>query len=312
MSAPTNRVIQILNLLAETSEAPLSGAQIARRLEISRATCHSIVNTLVEADYLSRDPSTKRYSLGHALVRLGNAAGRAAPLLAYAHREMQHLSDSLGLVCSATVRRGEMVIVADQTAPAGAQADGRVGQQVPYLPPFGEVFAAWASSNERTEWLQRGTGNGRATRSRRLAAVLADVRGRGYTVQRFSETSVRLGFATAELAAGLQSKRARSMVKELMAELEHRDYLDEELADPGPYPVAVISAPVFDETGRVALGLALWLQRDLMSDAIGSYGNRLVASASAIRAAAFPRSGGSVAVDDDTANRLPEDRRHSV
>lgn len=69
------RVLDVLGLFnAERSELSLSA--IAELLEWPVATAHRATATLLEREYLARDPHTKRFRLGFGVVRL------VAPLLA--------------------------------------------------------------------------------------------------------------------------------------------------------------------------------------------------------------------------------------
>ena len=61
---------------------------LARHADVSQATCHAILATLVDAGYVVRDPSSKSYSLGPAFLGLGDAAARAFPEVRVARVEL--------------------------------------------------------------------------------------------------------------------------------------------------------------------------------------------------------------------------------
>src|SRR4051794_5405754 len=76
-SPPTQGVLAVLEYLQGNVASSLTVSELAKRVGISQATCHSIVIQLADAGYLLRAPRTKRYRLGPKLVGLGRAAERS-------------------------------------------------------------------------------------------------------------------------------------------------------------------------------------------------------------------------------------------
>ena len=77
-SPPTDRVVTIVELLAEQSE-PSSVASIASRLELNRSTVTSILLALERAGWAARQPD-RRYTLGPGLLGVAEAVRESLPL----------------------------------------------------------------------------------------------------------------------------------------------------------------------------------------------------------------------------------------
>ena len=118
-SAPTARVVRVLEALRLHAGAGLRYAELAHDADVSQATCHAILATLADAGYVVRDPSTKAYSLGPALLGLGDAAARAFPEVRLAHAELDALATETGLRCHAAKVVDDAITV---VAVAGAAA----------------------------------------------------------------------------------------------------------------------------------------------------------------------------------------------
>ena len=75
MHKPTLRVLQVLDLLCETGQG-FRLSEISRMLEVPKSTLLPILQTMVEAGYISKDESEKYYP-GIALLTTGAAARNA-------------------------------------------------------------------------------------------------------------------------------------------------------------------------------------------------------------------------------------------
>jgi DNA-binding IclR family transcriptional regulator len=68
-SSTALRAFQVLEAVARNS-APLSVAEISRRVELDRATCYRMLRTIEEAGYLVRDAETKNFRMSRRVVSL--------------------------------------------------------------------------------------------------------------------------------------------------------------------------------------------------------------------------------------------------
>jgi DNA-binding IclR family transcriptional regulator len=187
-SAPAvDRAVKVLDFLAAHPAERFGVSELARRLEISKATCHAVVSSLSEAGYLLRHPGQLTYSLGPGVIALGAAAQARFGALDVARDELPELADELGVECIVSAAVGHEIVLLARAGPQTALGlAASVGQRVPLAPPLGAVFLAWSPAEVVEDWLQRSGSKG-AQRDRHQAA-LAEVRRRGYaaTVDRAS------------------------------------------------------------------------------------------------------------------------------
>ncbi len=72
---------RILRALADgNGEVGLTQAELSRRLEISKSSLHNLLRTLEAERLITRDPGSRAYRLGRALIPLGAAASQRTGL----------------------------------------------------------------------------------------------------------------------------------------------------------------------------------------------------------------------------------------
>jgi flavin reductase (DIM6/NTAB) family NADH-FMN oxidoreductase RutF/DNA-binding IclR family transcriptional regulator len=102
-----------------------------------------------------------------------------------ARSHMEALAEELEVECVASAVVGdEMVLVARAGTLRSVRLPTAVGQRIPFEPPLGTAFVAWASEPARQAWFDR---LGSAEDGDTIAALertLADVRAAGYSVGR--------------------------------------------------------------------------------------------------------------------------------
>jgi DNA-binding IclR family transcriptional regulator len=275
------RATEVLGLLAAQPDESFSYSQISQRLEINLASTHNLLLALTEAGYLVRSPVDRRFSLGPALVAIGDAALRGNPAVEEARMQMRQLSRELELETLAFVRAGTDALCVARAGPApGPGRTARVGQRIPMMAPLSSVFLAWASEAEVEQWILRaGTPSGDEARARE---ILRRVRERGYSVALEVEGRRQLGELLGELADDPRSETLRREMRAVIKELGLGRYqLREEGA--ATHRISTITAPVFDARGRVALSLTLQVfERGLSSRTIEALGHRLLRATRAV------------------------------
>ena len=283
------RAVSVLNFLAAHPGESFTLSELARRLELSKATAHAMLNTLVDAGYLLRHPARMTYSLGPALIALGAAAQGQSPALDFARDEMRSLTEELGLECLATAAAGDdMVILARSGTGRTISTALQLGQRLPLVPPLGSVFMAWATTDEIDAWLQRADDR----EIERYHLALLSVRERGYAVGLEADPRATLGKALAQLAEDTPTVRrqVRSVVEQLLDELRHDEYILTELDPKATYLVNHIVAPVFGPDGRVELALSLFgFEGPLSAAKVAAYGERLMQATRAVTKAIHGR-----------------------
>jgi DNA-binding IclR family transcriptional regulator len=280
-SPQTDRVVAVLNLLAESADSGATLSEIARRLDINRATCVHMLAALEGAGYLVRDPVDRRYHLGPALVGPGVVAARRYPALGAAREEMNQLTRTLARACFAFVRDGNHARLAHYTWDLRRPAPAlRVGDLVPLTPPLGAVFIAWAESAEVDDWLARAPSTTRD--DGQLRTALSAVRELGYVVElqpgpALLQELVRI---VQQQPDGPAVDRPRGAVSGL------HEFIAGTIVDDRQYAISSISVPVFDGDGRVSLALNLvGSDESLTGVAVRRLAAAVVAAAGRIRGA---------------------------
>lgn len=168
-----------------------------------------------------------------------------------AREEMEWIATEISARCTATARVGDDLVI---TASAGqSRRDGPatlVGQRFPFVPPTGAVFAAWLPADQIERWIGE---RGDLVRRDEYRAALAAVRRRGYSIGLLNEAQRAFAARLDALADGL-AEAASADLEELIRGLA---YDPTDLSPEVSAAVRLISAPVFDASGQVALALTL-------------------------------------------------------
>jgi DNA-binding IclR family transcriptional regulator len=284
-SPSARRAAQVLTFLAGNTEQAFTVSELARALDMNRATCQSVLMALDEDGFVRRDPKTKGYCLGPALIPLGEAALTGLRVVDEASPEVERLATDTGVECIASVANGAEMIVVARAGPSDRFGGFiRVGQTIPICPPFGIAFVAWADDAAIDTWLARAGKLPDAERKRYLASIDA-VRTRGYSVTLEIRSRERL----APVLAQLRSRRHRADADggaaehQLINQLLHEEYLLPEGEEPASHRLAQLSVPVFGPDRQVALVIGLsGFPHDLTAEEIDAYVAPLVAAADRI------------------------------
>lgn len=249
-----DRAVAVLTVLGAAPDRGLPLAEIVRRTSMSKATCHAVLASLVEARWLLRHPDGPTYRLGPGLIALGEAAQRGFPALPYAQDVMLALGEELRLECMATaVVDGEIAILAKSGVPAPLTMSAIPGQRVPLQPPLASVFLAWWPTDRVVRLMRQVAGPSGALDA--YLEGLQVVRQRGFAAGQETPSRRQLGQA---LATGARSGRtAVADAARLLHDLEAEDYQIRQLNPRAQYQLNHIAAPVFDTNGDVSLALTL-------------------------------------------------------
>ena len=274
-SASVTRVVTVIDFLVAHPGEHFGLSELARAVDMSKATAHALCTTLTDAGWLLRNPVDKTYTLGPALIAAGHAAGaRQLDLVDHARPVMEQLASLLSaqVVASSTVG-DEMVLLATTGRPGPMWLAFTVGQRVPLAPPLGTVFLAWAPAAAVDRWLER-LGPGALEEDRqRLRAALSVVRRRGYALNLEAVANLNLSRA-------LSGRDEAGALAVVVDELAHEEYLLQELEAGATYRLSQISAPVFGPDGTVALALTVvGLPEKLTGEEIPRYGRALLSAA---------------------------------
>jgi flavin reductase (DIM6/NTAB) family NADH-FMN oxidoreductase RutF/DNA-binding IclR family transcriptional regulator len=180
--------------------------------------------------------------------------------------EMERVAARLSARCIATAPVGdELVVTASAGSPDVSAPATLVGQQLPFAPPTGAALAAWKDEPELGEWLKPlASDESRADQRDRLAAV----RRRGYSVGLLNEAQ-RTFASTLDRLASDPAAIGRDDLRGLIADLKY-DPVD--LSSEAKKDIRVITAPVFDRDGDVALALTVYgFPKPEGSDGVDAY-----------------------------------------
>jgi DNA-binding IclR family transcriptional regulator len=125
-----DRAIRILTALQGARRMSLS--ELAGRLELPPPTVHGIVRTLVAHGMVSQDPSSGRYQLGPAVLRLGNVYLDTLELRSRSVTWAEELGRRTGFAVRVGVLLAEdVVIIHHEARPDGSRQMPEVGIVIP-------------------------------------------------------------------------------------------------------------------------------------------------------------------------------------
>lgn len=274
-SPAVDRAVAVLNHLAAAPRQRFTLSELARDLDLNKATAHALLATMVDVGYLVRHDDDKTYALGPALIAIGNAALESYPAATLVQEPMARLSRELDLeVVASTAIGGEIVILASAGTPRPLGINVQPGLRLPLVPPLGTVFVAWSGPREIDRWLNRLGPDASDDDLDRYRRALEVVRQRGYSVGLGGDEQQRM---VESITAGGRAARQPSAPGE--------EYALVELADDAPYTLNHIGAPVFGPDGRVALALFLiGFRGQIAADEVPRYAERLVEEATEVTA----------------------------
>lgn len=308
-SGPNSRVIDVMNFLAAHPTESFTLSEIATRLGLSNGSAHRLLTTLAEARYLSRHPKHKTYSLGMALVAIGQAALAQHRDIDVARREMARVADELGVQCYATtVVHDELLFLACEGAPQSFDPPNRVGERRPFMPPLGMGHVAWAGREAQRDWLSRVPAALADSACDHLERALDVMRVRGYGIAGSGPALRALRQFTAQPIGAQGSQGFWAGMRQLLTDLTDNEIQLLDLPDVSADGVSYISAPVFAPAGSVALELTVsGLPPHLSPGEIERYVERLRAAAAIVTSETHgrmpPPDGGPPPIKHDTVKR---------
>ncbi|MFD8496612.1 IclR family transcriptional regulator [Amycolatopsis sp. NPDC059657] len=278
-SPPTTRVLQVLDFLVAAGGKRFGLSRLARELGLSKPTCLGILTAMTDGGYLLRDPVTKTYGLGPALITAGHVAQEGFTAAGLARPLLEELADRYAAVCSASAVVGDQIVVLERTGP------GVAGQRYPFAPPVGLMYVLWGPDADFERWLAKPPTLPIKLNRGRLRQVVAECRDRGYLVESLTLAGVRLHSLLAGVAAYELPAEVRDLVGEMVSNLGERFYLAEDLAPRKKQPVNFIAAPTFNAAGAQELVLTLSVGMTITGAEIARRGQALTEAAAKVTAA---------------------------
>ena len=196
-SAPTERVVAVINFLARQS-GPVTLGQIAEGTGITRGTCLPLLRSLVASGWVVRHPRLRHYLLGQVPVALETMAREEDTWYAEARRACDDVAKASRLrVTLSVVVDLELVVIYQSIPPDPLPTThtmplyGRAGGRSPFAAPYGATLAAWMSAAERKAWIERGAPEV-ASQAAELGRRLDGIRARGFNVHRYTPMALEV------------------------------------------------------------------------------------------------------------------------
>ena len=263
----------IVRLLGSQPARSFSLAEISRELNISRATGHAILTTLVAHHWVVRDIATAAYCWGPGIASLARPASDRI-----FHGILQELAESTGTQVFLARRDANAVVVVDSVGESASGMRVDRGLRMPLVAPFGRDYVAWSSASSQRAWLE-GIGRPSTALSRRITAVLNEIRERGYAVERLSREYLRVYTALRALGGDGEPDAITQRLARAFADLTVIDVLRAELSENSTHSVATISAPIIDEDGVVSMSISAAPFTELAAADVEQLGARVRAAA---------------------------------
>lgn len=288
-SPPTERVVQVLDFLVARRGQQFGLSELARQLSISKPTCLGIVSALVASGYLIRDPQSKSYGLGPALIAAGRAAQQGFAAGPVAREHLTKLGERFGTTCTASAVVGDRIAVLELTSPPGVRPAVKVGELYPFAPPVGLMYVLWDGDDRLEAWLRRKPTLPVRLDRERLGRVVTECRRDGYLVETLTPAGRQLHALMAGVAAHDLPPDLRDVLGEMVSSLGERVYLGDSAVESNAdategHPVSLIAAPTFDAEGHQAMVLTLYVGTSISAAEIRERGAALAAAADAVTA----------------------------
>ncbi|MFZ5782826.1 MAG: IclR family transcriptional regulator [Pseudomonadota bacterium] len=184
-----DRVFAIMEVLGR-SPYHLKLAEVARRCSLAPPTAYRMLSVMMRLGYVSKDPTTGRYSFGTRLYRLAHRETYLRSLVRLAQPHLQALAARIGETVHIAAFDGAQVVIRGRV-PAGrsARVPTRVGLRVDaHACALGKAMLATRPAAEIAElFLDHPLGRHTASTLTTLGQLerdLAEARRRGFAVSR--------------------------------------------------------------------------------------------------------------------------------
>lgn len=140
------RALDTLELLAAAGPGGMTLTELAERISVSKSSAFALLQTLITRGYVADSGTrlTRRYRLGMALAKLGDAAEVQSPLISLAMPVLQSVTDATGLTTRLVVPDGPYAVVTARVdAPGSVRFASYLGQrEYPHCTSAGKALLA--------------------------------------------------------------------------------------------------------------------------------------------------------------------------
>ena len=283
-SNPTSRVMDVLGFLAAHPTEAFTLAEIARQVGLSNGSAHRLLTTMAAGEFLSRNPKHRTYSLGVAIVAIGQAAIEKHRGIELARREIAQLAVELNVQCSANALvDGDLLVLVREGRARSHLGLTRVGERRPLVPPVGLCHVAWSGDAIIDAYIEPARASLSPALRRHLVDSFPLIRSRGFAMAANGPGSGRTRQTMVTPNSRNRDARYWSRVFELVGQLTPDEVQLFDLEHAMSAGVSYIAAPVFSPVGAVAFQLVLTgMPTDLSAPTIKSHAERLCAAAAIV------------------------------
>jgi DNA-binding IclR family transcriptional regulator len=283
-SNPTSRVLDVINFLAAHPTETFTLAEIARQVGLSNGSAHRILTTMADARFLSRNEKHKTYSLGIALVAVGEAAVAKHHGIEVARREVARLAVELNVLLSVTAIADEdLLLVAKEGSPQSHKGLNRVGERQPMVPPVGLCHIAWSDAQTIQAYVAKASAYMSEPMRRHLLEAFPLIRQRGYSIAGDGPAMRKLRQTMMLPIGQIRDEAYWAAALALTGELSANELQLFNLDDASVNGVSYISAPVFSPESTVAFELVITgMPTQLSAKEVERYTERLCVTAAII------------------------------
>jgi flavin reductase (DIM6/NTAB) family NADH-FMN oxidoreductase RutF/DNA-binding IclR family transcriptional regulator len=217
-----------------------------------------VLARVLELEAVSDTPPLVFFQGGYGEFAVPSLAAPATPELLRALRivdlarpSMQALADEFGGECLASVVVNEHIEVVGSAGRVGS----RIGQRSPFMAPLGAGAAGWADEATQRRWMGGDLSEEQAGACR---SMLGRVRSRGWSVVVDNEPQRALEAAVARAAGSGVHPHGHDAVACAASSLDFADYEPADMQWALARGLRSISAPVFEQSGEVAIQLSLY------------------------------------------------------
>lgn len=153
------RALEILKLFGDTRRE-MTLSELSELAGVGKSSMLRFTYTLVEENFLSYDPETRKYSVGLEMYRIGLSKFNSLDVTKFSRRYLQKLADEEGMICYIGIRQGDVLAMVGQilppTVPAWTQLAVLGGGTSPlYSTGIGRLLLSQDSDEDICRYLDR-------------------------------------------------------------------------------------------------------------------------------------------------------------
>ena len=148
-----DRALELLELLTKTGAA-MNLAEISKMFKITRTTAASMLQSLLQRNYIEKDLETGKYSIGYKMYELAAAYRYQYPFLYAAGEHINRVAEKLKVKINVSVLKPPGVAVVILTKDVALLPKMILGYVLPgYASASGKLLMAYAPREMVAQWL---------------------------------------------------------------------------------------------------------------------------------------------------------------